>query len=114
MELERALAIVNFVISAAPGPVSIYVADAHGELVAAARRELGDDRAVGTRLEPVQRVGGNRQLLAGKEADRRASLHVQLDLAGAAAERLLLAGVIADWWMAVLGADLPREEHELL
>ena len=53
MELERALAIVNFVISAAPGPVSIYVADAHGELVAAATM---DGAAPDTRLNAQRKA----------------------------------------------------------
>jgi glc operon protein GlcG len=47
MELDRALAIVNFVISEAPSPVSVFVADAHGELVAAATM---DGAAPDTRL----------------------------------------------------------------
>ena len=36
MELNRARAIVDHVVSNASGPVSVYVADGHGELVAAA------------------------------------------------------------------------------
>jgi len=36
MRLEQAQAIVESVISGAPGPVSVFVADTHGELVAAA------------------------------------------------------------------------------
>jgi glc operon protein GlcG len=36
MRLERAQAIVQFVVGEAPGPVSVFVADSHGELVAAA------------------------------------------------------------------------------
>ena len=36
MRLERAQAIVQFVVSEAPAPVSVFVADSHGELVAAA------------------------------------------------------------------------------
>src|SRR5947207_10239281 len=36
VKLSRAQAIVEFVISTAPGPVSVWVVDAHGELVAAA------------------------------------------------------------------------------
>ncbi len=36
MELRRAQAIVDQVVSNAPGPVSVFVVDAHGELVAAA------------------------------------------------------------------------------
>ena len=36
MRLEQAQAIVDSVVGAAPGPVSVFVADSHGELVAAA------------------------------------------------------------------------------
>jgi glc operon protein GlcG len=36
MRLEHAQAIVAAVVQAAPGPVSVFVADDHGELVAAA------------------------------------------------------------------------------
>ena len=47
MKLQRALAIVDAVISEAPGPVSVFVADDHGELVAAATM---DGAAPDTRL----------------------------------------------------------------
>ncbi|HET6746382.1 MAG TPA: heme-binding protein [Candidatus Limnocylindria bacterium] len=36
MNLRRARAIVDHVVTNAPGPVSVYVADSHGELIAAA------------------------------------------------------------------------------
>ena len=36
MNLRRARAIVDHVVSAAPGPVSVFVADSHGEVIAAA------------------------------------------------------------------------------
>src|SRR3954454_5905348 len=36
MHLTRARAIVDHVVASAPGPVSVFVADDHGELVAAA------------------------------------------------------------------------------
>src|SRR5688572_10528132 len=36
VKLEQALAIVQSVVTDAPAPVSVYVAEAHGELVAAA------------------------------------------------------------------------------
>jgi glc operon protein GlcG len=36
MMLQQAQAIVQFVVGEAPGPVSVFVADSHGELVAAA------------------------------------------------------------------------------
>jgi uncharacterized protein GlcG (DUF336 family) len=36
MRLEQAMAILEAVVKAAPGPVSVFVSDDHGELVAAA------------------------------------------------------------------------------
>src|SRR4051812_18303503 len=53
MELSRALAIVNEVVGAAPGPVSVYVVDAHGELVAAATM---DGAAPDTRLNAQRKA----------------------------------------------------------
>jgi len=47
MRLERARAIVDAVVGEAPGPVSVFVADSHGEVVAAATM---DDAAPDTRL----------------------------------------------------------------
>ena len=47
MKLEQARAMVDAVIEAAPGPLSVYVADDHGELVAAATM---DGAAPDTRL----------------------------------------------------------------
>jgi uncharacterized protein GlcG (DUF336 family) len=47
VRLERAQAIVEAVVSEAPAPLSVYVADAHGELVAAATM---DGAAPDTRL----------------------------------------------------------------
>ena len=47
MLLDRARAIVDHVVANAPGPVSVFVADTHGELVAAATM---DDAAPDTRL----------------------------------------------------------------
>jgi len=47
MRLARARAIVDDVVENAPGPVSVFVADAHGELVAAATM---DGAAPDTRL----------------------------------------------------------------
>src|SRR3954447_16322892 len=47
MRLARARAIVDDVVANAPGPVSVFVADAHGELVAAATM---DGAAPDTRL----------------------------------------------------------------
>ena len=53
MKLQRALAIVDAVISAAPGPVSVFVADDHGELVAAATM---DGAAPDTRLNAQRKA----------------------------------------------------------
>jgi uncharacterized protein GlcG (DUF336 family) len=47
MKLAQAQAIVESVLSGAPGPVSVFVADTHGELVAAATM---DGAAPDTRL----------------------------------------------------------------
>jgi uncharacterized protein GlcG (DUF336 family) len=47
MRLEQARAIVDSVVREAPGPVSVFVADDHGELVAAATM---DGAAPDTRL----------------------------------------------------------------
>jgi uncharacterized protein GlcG (DUF336 family) len=47
MRLEQARAMVDAVLAAAPGPLSVYVADDHGELVAAATM---DGAAPDTRL----------------------------------------------------------------
>jgi uncharacterized protein GlcG (DUF336 family) len=53
MKLERARAIVEFVVSQAPGPVSVFVADGHGELVAAATM---DGAAPDTRLNAQRKA----------------------------------------------------------
>ena len=53
MELKRALAIVQDVVSSAPAPVSVFVADSHGELVAAATM---DGAAPDTRLNAQRKA----------------------------------------------------------
>ena len=53
VRLERARTIVDFVISEASGPISVYVADAHGELVAAATM---DGAAPDTRLNAQRKA----------------------------------------------------------
>ena len=53
MRLARALAIVDSVVGEAPGPVSVFVADAHGELVAAATM---DGAAPDTRLNAQRKA----------------------------------------------------------
>jgi len=53
VKLEQALAIVGSVVSEAPGPVSVYVAEEHGELVAAATM---DGAAPDTRLNAQRKA----------------------------------------------------------
>ena len=53
MRLARAQAIVDHVVANAPGPVSVFVADTHGELVAAATM---DGAAPDTRLNAQRKA----------------------------------------------------------
>jgi uncharacterized protein GlcG (DUF336 family) len=53
MKLEQALAIVHWVIGEAGGPVSVFVSDSHGELVAAASM---DGAAPDTRLNAQRKA----------------------------------------------------------
>jgi len=53
MRLQDALSMVDAVVTAASGPVSVYVADAHGELVAAATM---DGAAPDTRLNAQRKA----------------------------------------------------------
>ena len=78
MNLFRARAIVDFVVSEAPAPVSVFVADAHGELVAAATM---DGAAPDTRLNAQRKAytaarsdaRTTRELAEKARADERAS-----------------------------------------
>src|SRR5438093_7824090 len=53
MKLQRALRIVDLVVSEATGPVSVFVADSHGEVVAAATM---DGAAPDTRLNAERKA----------------------------------------------------------
>ena len=53
VKLERARAIVDFVVAEAAGPVSVFVADGHGEVVAAATM---DGAAPDTRLNAQRKA----------------------------------------------------------
>jgi uncharacterized protein GlcG (DUF336 family) len=53
LRLEQAQAMVDAVVRAAPGPVSVFVADDHGELVAAATM---DGAAPDTRLNAQRKA----------------------------------------------------------
>src|SRR5229473_1109148 len=53
VKLERAHTILDFVVSEAPSPVSVFIADTHGELVAAATM---DGAAQDTRLNAQRKA----------------------------------------------------------
>ena len=53
MRLERARAIVDLIVGEAPGPLSVFVADEHGELVSAATM---DGAAPDTRLNAQRKA----------------------------------------------------------
>ena len=53
MKLQQALAIVRFVVDEAPAPLSVFVADGHGEIVAAATM---DGAAPDTRLNAQRKA----------------------------------------------------------
>jgi glc operon protein GlcG len=53
VRLEQALLVVETVVREAPGPVSVFVADAHGELIAAATM---DGAAPDTRLNAQRKA----------------------------------------------------------
>src|SRR3954447_19518319 len=53
MRLSRAMAIVDYVVREASGPVSVFVADTHGEIVAAATM---DGAAADTRLNAQRKA----------------------------------------------------------
>jgi glc operon protein GlcG len=53
MKLDQARRIVDHVVASAPGPVSVYVVDTHGELVAAATM---DGAAPDTRLNAQRKA----------------------------------------------------------
>src|SRR5689334_23681977 len=69
MDLERALLIVRWVVDSASAPVSVFVADDHGELVAAATM---DGAAPDTRLNAQRKAytaARSTAELAGKVRD---------------------------------------------
>ena len=53
MKLQQALSVVQFVVDGAPAPVSVFVADDHGEIVAAATM---DGAAPDTRLNAQRKA----------------------------------------------------------
>jgi glc operon protein GlcG len=78
MRLERALAIVDFVISEAPGPVSVFVADAHGEVIAAATMDGA---------APDTRLNAERKAYTAARSDARTTRELADKVQGNAVER---------------------------
>jgi glc operon protein GlcG len=78
VELERALAIVNFVVAEAADPVSVFVADAHGELVAAATMDGA---------APDTRLNAQRKAYTAARSDARSTRELAEKARADAAER---------------------------
>ena len=78
MELRRALAIVQDVVSSAPSPVSVFVADGHGELVAAATMD---------RAAPDTRLNAQRKAYTAARSDARTTRELAEKVRDDAVER---------------------------
>lgn len=77
MRLEQALAIVGAVVRDAPAPVSVFVADDHGELVAAATMDGAP---------PDTRLNAQRKAYTAARSDARSTGELANKLRGDAAE----------------------------
>jgi uncharacterized protein GlcG (DUF336 family) len=78
MQLARARAIVDHVVENAPGPVSVYVADAHGELVCAATMDGA---------APDTRLNAQRKAYTAARSDARTTRELADKVQGNAVER---------------------------
>ena len=78
VKLERALAIVDAVVSEAPGPVSVFVADTHGEVIAAATMDGA---------APDTRLNAQRKAYTAARSDARTTRELAEKVAGNAVER---------------------------
>jgi len=117
MRLERAQAIVDDVVANAPGPVSVYVSDAHGELVAAATMDGA---------APDTRLNARRKAYTAARSDARSTRELAEKVRDDAAERacfdpfftFFLGGVAVFDGERRIGAvgvsGLPGEEDEQL
>jgi uncharacterized protein GlcG (DUF336 family) len=65
MRLERARAIVDLIVGEAPGPLSVFVADEHGELVAAATMDGA--------AAPDTRLNAQRKAYTAARSDARST-----------------------------------------
>jgi glc operon protein GlcG len=117
MRLEQARAIVDHVVSAASGPVSVFVADDHGELVAAATMDGA---------APDTRLNAHRKAYTAARSDARSTRELAEKARADAAERasfdpfftFFLGGVAAFAGPSRVGAvgvsGLPGEVDEQL
>src|SRR5438093_5205536 len=78
MKLQRALRIVDLVVSEASGPVSVFVADSHGEVVAAATMDGA---------APDTRLNAQRKAYTAARSDARTTGALAEKVRGDAAER---------------------------
>ena len=117
MRLERARAIVDAIVSEAPGPVSVFVADAHGEVVAAATMDGA---------APDTRLNAQRTAYTAARSDARSTRELAEKVRDDAVERVsfdpfftfFLGGVAVfegDRRVGAVGVSgLPGEEDERL
>jgi glc operon protein GlcG len=117
MKLERARRIVEHVVAAAPAPLSVYVADAHGELVAAATMDGA---------APDTRLNAQRKAYTAARSDARSTRELAEKVRGDAVERasfdpfftFFLGGVAVFEGETRVGAvgvsGLPGEDDERL
>jgi uncharacterized protein GlcG (DUF336 family) len=117
MRLQRAQAIVDFVVSEASAPVSVYVADTHGELVAAATMDGA---------APDSRLNAQRKAYTAARSDARTTRELAEKVRDDAVERasfdpfftFFLGGVAvfdADERLGAVGiSGLPGEIDEQL
>ena len=117
MRLERARLIVEHVVAAAPAPLSVYVADTHGELVAAATMDGA---------APDTRLNAQRKAYTAARSDARSTRELADKARADAVERasfdpfftFFLGGVAVFDGDARIGAvgvsGLPGEEDERL
>src|SRR6185312_6996416 len=78
VKLEQALAVVRFVVAEAPGPVSVFVADGHGEVVAAATMDGA---------APDTRLNAQRKAYTAARSDARATSDLAAKVADDPVER---------------------------
>jgi glc operon protein GlcG len=78
VKLDRAQAIVDFVVKEAPGAVSVFVADDHGEIVAAATMDGA---------APDTRLNAQRKAYTAARADARATSELAAKVAEDPVER---------------------------